>query len=279
MAALCGRKEAMENILICEDSQEGIFTGIYAAYEWKCDPEVTILQVGEEENLRLFASYRHVAPDGIKAEKVARTIRRRFGEECYEQICYALSSWEKDKGQAVYRTVAEGLSGRVKGVLLDHLSNDYVRRTFELSRGAGNEAHHLLGFLRFMETEEGILYGEIGPKNHVLPFLMPHFADRFPGENFVIRDKGRNVYGIHPARGQGPDAQGEWFLFSTDQGPDQTELTFSGNEEQIQELFRHFCRKIMIKERKNEELQRQMLPLRFQEYMMEFVENDKKTKG
>ena len=39
---------------------------------------------------------------------------------------------------------------------------------------------------------------------------------------------------------------------------------------EIQELFRFFCRKIMIKERENRELQRQLLPYRFQEYMVEF---------
>ena len=132
-------------ILVCEDSQEGIFTGIYEAYERRCDPLRTKLQAGEEGNLCLFADYIQVVPDPGKAEKVARTLRRRFGAECYEQICLALSSRQEDKGQAVYRTVAEGLSGRVKGELMAHLGNPFVARTFALARAAGNESHHLLG--------------------------------------------------------------------------------------------------------------------------------------
>lgn len=258
-----------EEILICEDSPEGIFTGIYRAYEWKCDPACTRIQVGEEENLRLFARYREVPPDPERAEKVSRTIRRRFGGECHEKIWYVLLSRETDKGQAVYQTVAEGLTGRVKGMLLDHLGNQYVRRTFELWRGVWYEAHHLLGFVRFSETVEGILFARIGPRNQVMPILMPHFADRFPQENFVIYDEGRNLYGIHPA-GR------EWFLARLEDGPGSRELEFSEKECRMQELFRFFCHKIMIEERRNEKLQKQLLPLRFQKYMVEFMKNEQR---
>lgn len=260
---MTNQEYSSENILICEDTQEGIFTGIYRAYEWKMDPCSTVVQAGEEGNLRLFAQYHRVETDLERAEKVRRTVRRRFGEECYETICYALASWEEDKAQAVYQTIAEGLTGRVRGKLMDHLGNRYVRRTFELSRGTGNETHHLLGFVRFEETESGILYSEIKPKNNVLPFLMPHFADRFPRENFVIRDRGRKLYGIHQA-GQ------EWFLAWMEDGPERAGLRLSAEEQQIQELFRYFCHKIMIEERANPKLQRQLLPLRFRDDMTEF---------
>ena len=60
-------------------------------------------------------------------------------------------------------------------------------------------------------------------------------------------------------------------------GPEKQDLEFSEEERNIQELFRYFCRKIMIKERENEKLQRQNLPYRFQEYMIEFVKNEQKT--
>lgn len=263
----CAREdeESMEQtrILICEDSQEGIFTGIYEAYERRCDPLRTKLQAGEEGNLCLFADYIRVVPDPGKAEKVARTLRRRFGTECYEQICLALSSRQEDKGQAVYRTVAEGLSGRVKGELMAHLGNPFVARTFALARAAGNESHHLLGFLRFEETKSGLLFARIRPKNNVLAHMMPHFADRFPGENFVILDEGRRLYGVHPAHG-------EWFLAVREEGAELPGPELSEGELQMQELFRFFCRKIMIKERENGALQRQLLPLRFRGCMTEF---------
>ncbi|MBO5283384.1 MAG: DUF4130 domain-containing protein, partial [Lachnospiraceae bacterium] len=38
-----------------------------------------------------------------------------------------------------------------------------------------------------------------------------------------------------------------------------------------EELFRYFCHKIAIKERKNLALQNQMMPKRFQKYTIEFT--------
>ena len=90
---------------------------------------------------------------------------------------------------------------------------------------------------------------------------MPHFADRLPLENFVIYDEKRELYGVHPA-GK------EWYLVS---GMEPEGLQLSEREAQYQELFTMFCQIIAIKQRKNLKLQLQMLPLRFQEYMVEFV--------
>ena len=50
------------------------------------------------------------------------------------------------------------------------------------------EAHLLKGFTRFSEID-GVLVGEIEPKNRVLPLLRPHFCARYPGEDFVLHDR------------------------------------------------------------------------------------------
>ena len=84
-------------ILVCKDSETGILTGIYEAYERRLDHDTTFLQVGEEENLRLFAEYINIVPSQEKAEKVIRTIRRRFGEETLRIILEALASTDGGK--------------------------------------------------------------------------------------------------------------------------------------------------------------------------------------
>ena len=48
------------------------------------------------------------------------------------------------------------------------------------------------------------------------------------------------------------------------------EIGLSEKELQYQALFRSFCHAITIEGRRNAELQRNMLPLRFREYMFEF---------
>lgn len=251
-----------ENILICEDTLEGIFTAIYTAYERHCIPEKTAIQVSEEENLRLFASYEYVKNDREKSEKVIRTLKRRFGEEGFQTFCFALSSENKEKATVVYRTIARGLLLPYPQQIFGRYAIREVGMLEKLRLNTWNEYHHLLGFLRFQELERGILFSEIKPKNHVLLFLAQHFADRLPEEHFLIYDVKRQLFAVHEAGKQ-------WFLTDSP-GIGDTWRAESGAESEYQELFRYFCHKITINQRKNEELQKGLLPLRFRPYMTEF---------
>lgn len=247
----------------CEDSLEGIFTAIYNAYEDKRDHQDTIISVTEEAIL--FAEDVIVQADPKKAEKVLRTLKRRFGEKDSECLCMALVSEEEAKAQAVYQTIAEALTrGSGQGSLFDSMANDSVRIAYKLGKRTWNECHHLMGFVRFEELEGKILYSKIGPKNNILTFLMPHFSDRLSPENFMIYDEKRDLLGLHPA-GKA------WYLVGGTGDPKELgRFKMSSDELRYQELFRFFCHKITIEERRNPQLQRNLLPLRFREYMTEF---------
>lgn len=252
-----------EKYIICEDSLEGIFTAIYDAYALREGHEHIHVQVGEEDNYRLFASYLYSRADLSKTDKVIRTLRNRLGEEVYLTLCRAAASCYPDKGEAVYRTVVEGITGGSGRRTMDNLRNPYVARTFELSRRTANEAHHEIEFLRFQELEQGILYAKIGPENDVVSFIMPHFADRLSPEHFMIHDERRGLFGVHPA--------GEaWYLVSGVDESIREKLKYSGDELRYQELFTLFHNTIAIRERNNSRLQQQMLPLCFRDYMVEF---------
>ena len=247
-------------VYVCEDSLEGVFTGIYKAYEDRRDHSDTFLSLTDEP--MLFAEYVEVEPDRTRTLKVINTLQRRFGEDDYLSLCMALAAEDSGKAQAVYQTVVDGLKRSSRpGHLFDNLAEDNVHKAFSLARGANREIQHLQGFVRFQELEEKVLYSAIGPKNNVLTFLMPHFADRLPQENFVLYDDKRNLFGVHPAGRQ-------WYLLQGEEAAAPI-LRLSREEKQYQELFRQFCRTIAIRERRNLKLQRNMLPLRFREYMME----------
>ncbi len=252
-----------DKILLCEDSMEGIFSAVYDAYVLKCDPAHTSLQIGEIDNYRLFAEYIQVLPDGQKAEKVARSLQKRFGETVYKDISYALASSREEKATAVYRTVAAGLAMKNGRAVMQNLTDPSIRLVAQLKKRVWNEAHHLAGFLRFRELENGILFSKISPENNVLAFLADHFADRLPLVHFVIYDEKRRTFLIHPA-GKA------WFCVPGEALNEDAIEHCSGREREYQALFRNFCRKISIKERENEALQRQLLPLHFRAYMTEF---------
>ncbi len=252
-----------EKYLICEDSLEGVFTGIYDAYALREGHAHIHLQIGEEENLRLFAYYVHIQPDLVKTRKVAETIQRRLGRDAYMSICRALATEDARKGEAVYQTVVDGITNGSGTKVMENAANPHVDLVFRLSRSTGNEIHRLMEFVRFQELQQGILYSKIGPKCNIVSFLMPHFADRLPLEDFIIYDEKRELYGVHPANK-------EWYLVSGQEALAEDALQLSENEDAYQELFTLFCHSLAIKERKNLKLQQQMLPLRFQEYMVEF---------
>lgn len=257
-----------EKYIICEDSLEGIFTAVYDAYALREGHEHLHVQVGEEDNYRLFAEYLYSQPDSGKTDKVVRTLKRCLGDEVYGTICRAAASYDRTKGDAVYHTIVDGITGS-NGTggngrrTMENLRNPYVLKTFELARRTANEVHHEVEFIRFKELQQGILYAKIGPENNVVPFLMPHFEDRLSIESFMIHDEKRDLFGVHPAKK-------EWYLVSGVEGFEEKSLPCSDKELAYQELFTLFHKTIAIAERRNRRLQQQMLPLRFQEYMVEF---------
>lgn len=252
-----------ETILLCEDSVEGILSGVYEAYAMHLDHSLSHLQTCDIDNYRLFAVYESITTDPEKSKKVLRTIYRRFGPEAYTRLFQAMVSYDPSRADAVYHTLVCGLSGQYRGRLMEHLSNPHIQKVFALSRNTFGEYDHLRGFLRFQELKNGILLARYKPKNDITAMLMPHFADRLPKENFAIYDEGRHYYGVHP-KGQ------QWYLVRENLPFSGHDIEYSKQEEAYQQLFKHFCRTISIKERKNLALQRNMLPLRFREYMAEF---------
>ena len=253
-----------KDILVCEAKPEGIFSAIYYAYEKKLNPNTTFVQLEEIDNYELFAEYIRIETDYEKAVKVDRTLAKHFGQISYSYIWYAMYSRDSERGNAVYRTVARGLANAYKGELVNFLQDPYVLAVSKMRQNVWCEAHSYMGFVRFRELKNNILYSEIDPKNHVLPIIAEHFADRFPKENFMIKDKGRNLYIVHEA--------GKDVMFHQQEGCQihVTEEMYSEEEREIQDLFRIFHTTIAIKERRNLELQRQLLPLRFRENMIDF---------
>ncbi len=252
-----------EWIIYCEDSIEGIFTAIYETYEYKYNHNRTYIHAGAISNYMLAENVRYSNADTGKTQKVARTIIRDFGMDCYISICKAMASYEEVKADSVYHMIVHGLSMKNRRNLRNNLSNSYVLDVFKMEREVNNEIQHLYGFLRFTEIENGMLLSKIGPKNNIITFLAPHFENRFPLENFAIYDEKRELFVLHPA--------GKPFILVTGEKLDEEIFHHISQEEAFyQRLFKTFCKCISIQERRNLKLQTQMLPLRFRDYMVEF---------
>lgn len=253
----------MTTIFWCEDSLDGILTGVYDAWDSRLGHSNVRLKTEEQDSLELFCEYRQVKTDGEKAEKVLRTIRKRLGEEAFEAVCYAAACTDSGKADAIYRMVVLGLSMKNGPQVVNCLQNPDVSLVMRLRTKAWHEAHRYMGFVRFEELANGVLYSVIEPAYAVLPLLAPHFADRFQQENWVIHDKKRRVMAVHPKCSL-------WVLTDAeDLNGDYLERR-SEREEEFQALWKSFCKNIAIEERKNPRCQQGLLPLRFRPCMTEF---------
>lgn len=253
-------------IFLCEDSVDGIFTGVYDAWASGLGHANVGLRISAQMNLELFAEYCEVQTDAEKAQKVARSIRRKMGQDAYQTIYQAALSMYAEKADCIYRVVARGMSSGVSPKeareVIWSLQDPNVSRLFELSRKTGNEAHRYLQFVRFRELEDGLLFAEIQAENYILPLIGDHFSDRFPNENFMIYDNAHKDCLIH-------GKQRSWFILR-DTEPDQKKKEqLSGKEAEMQKLWRGFCTSIAIEARKNEKLQMQFWPLKFRKWMTE----------
>lgn len=255
-----------EYVLICDDSMEGILTGVYEAYQLKKSNGIEShdrihLAVKEPDTQRLFTQYHPIQTDHVKAGKVTDTMVRQLGDETWYRISMAMVSDFDDKADAVYHTIVLGLRAQDKNIT-DRLQEDCVQRTFKCARASENELCHLKQFLRFSELQNGMLYAKINAKHHILPFLMPHFADRLPADNFVVYDENTQIFGLHAS-------YRKWYLM---QGAalDEDSLVYAEAEEIYQSLFKRFCESIAIESRINPRQQMNMLPLRFRPNMTEF---------
>lgn len=249
-------------IFQCQDSIDGIFTGVYDAWESGYGLKNIQLTSNQSGDMVLFATYLSVLPDIEKSQKVGKTLFKRFGLEFYEMICkcaMADGNQKKlpmDKANAIYQTIAMALAMPEGERVLNYLGEPCISTLFTLCRQTNNEGHHYLGFLRFSELDNGILFAKLQPKNNVLPILAEHFTNRLPLENFIIYDETHQLAVIHSA------GKGYLTIDATDM-PLELTKQISSKEETYQKLWKTFFHSIAIEARKNPKLQSQNIPKRF----------------
>lgn len=251
-------------VFVCEDSPEGIFTGVYDAWNSRLGHENVRLEVQGEYNYSLFSEYREVAVDRLKAQKVVRSVRRSLSELAYSWIYRTALSEREDRAEAVYRFLVCGFSAGAAGRrITENLQIPAVQTVFQINRAVANEAHLQTEFLRFAEYSDQVLFSEIGPKNRVTALLMPYFTDRLPSEPFIIYDKNHQEAGVWTGKGR-------WYMMRGAETEPLQALSGRTDQSEYAALWSAFFHQIGIKERENPACQRTRLPLRYRKYMTEF---------
>lgn len=251
----------LQRIYCCEASVDGIFTAIYDAWDSHYGHDfIKIKEINDSDTMELFSEYVQVKTNADKAEKVALTIQKKISDYAYEVVIKSALSIQNGRADAIYKFLQLGLF--VGESVMEQLSHPYVLPLFEMERRVNFEVLHYKQFVRFSELENKILFSKIRPENDILSLVTPHFEDRFPEENFIIYDAGRNCAAVH--RKDYP-----WIM------ADAAEMNLAGMENyskaeiDMQYFWQTFVDTIGIQDRCNKKLQYQMLPNRYREFMRE----------
>ncbi|NBG88691.1 TIGR03915 family putative DNA repair protein [Isachenkonia alkalipeptolytica] len=241
-------------IVTYDGTFEGLLTVVFVCYLEKLRP--TDIQVEGAVEKDFVSSYRFIKTEEEKADRVYRGIEEKISREALKNCYYAYLSQEASHSLRIYRYLRLGFQ---KGRDIDAcITEDAVKNLHGLVQKVLREKHRMLGLTRFMELEDGTLYGKIQPKYNILGLIAPHFADRLGPERWMIHDEGRNLLVI--------GTQGSWL---------QREYNIDGalklhqREAMFQSLWKEFHQSIAITERKNKKLQQQFMPKRYWKHLTE----------
>lgn len=239
-----------------DGSWDGLLSAVFTAYARKQRPEAVLPE--QDAQLKFGQESVRIDSDPVLAQRVEKGIIRKLGSPFLQSMGVAFLSQDVDKGTIIYNYIRAGLEmGRA---IYNALAHKDVLEMDRICLHIYRESHLLKGFVRFSLMENGVYFGRITPKNSVVPLLMPHFADRFSDQPFLLFDAVHHLAGVYDTR--------DWRLVET-QLLDLPELA----EEELtyRKLWKQFYHSVTIQERVNPTCQRNHMPKRYWGNMTEFM--------
>ena len=236
----------MDNIILrCDNNINGIFTAIYDAFVYKNQMQKEnhevyrdniSIEIGIGGNYTLFSKMIDIETDEVKVQKTILTIQKKLG--------FLVRAFKV--GQRI----------------MEHMTDKYVMEVFELSRKVNKEADKIRGFIRFSDNGNYLL-AHFEPKCDMIPVVMWHFVDRYPGENFVIYDDRRRYAVVHPRLK-------ECFYINESEFK-QLERSVPVKTDSFEQLWKVYFEHTDIRERFNPQCQRNLCPKWYRKNMVEFT--------
>lgn len=252
------RKQKMENRNSITYEYDGSFEGLLCCVfeSFACGEAPEDVFAPGERQMTMYPC-KTVETDGGQAGRVLRGIVAKMGNDALDFVRRAYLTCLPQKERHIIRFLHKGFA--CGPAVLRMLADNAVHPLAKAVQFLGSEAHLLTGFIRF-SVHEGALIAQITPKNYVLPVLAPHFAGRYPRENFMIYDKTHRMALLHE-RGQMKIVGVDEFALPA---PDEEEMRF-------RRLWKMFYDTIAVPGRENPKCRMTQMPKRYWENMTEFT--------
>ena len=234
----------------------GFLTCVWDALESEAEPAAFLLP---DDGDTLW-EMRELAANRMQAKQLYAALARRVSPAFQKLVARGFLTCLPQKELDLFVLIRRGL--REGDRARQDLSDPVVARVNLALTKMWTEWDHLKGFVRFSELD-GVLVGEIEPKNRVLPLLAPHFARRYPGERLALYDRThREIFLSH---------QGRWKILPAQD----FRMGRAGEEERaFRALWRSYFNAVAIEERRNPRCQNTHLPKRYRHMMTEFLADE-----
>lgn len=197
-----------------------------------------------------------IETDEARAHKIYRRLQQRLTPENLRFIQTGFYATLVNKERCLLDTIEIALG--TKDSLENFIGHPSVLPVKKSIKTLLGEVHLFTGFVRF-EYVGKILFSKIAPKHYSLPFLCPHFVERYFNEQMMIYDETHRLLALID--------HGQVTLIEDSECP---EIKATDEEQEIQDQWRAFLGAVTIKERINPRVQMGHLPLRFRGNMVEF---------
>lgn len=241
-------------MFVIEKTIDGILSALYIAFTEKIKPDYVVDKKGYQPRLNCLAI--DIDTDIEHANRVKTALFNYGGCDIIAHLKVCLLSCEKDAISVAFNYAHFMLEKRqdVSNMLAEKKVSDF---SF-LVQKVLHERHIMLGFLRFKESANGVLYAQFTPDNDITELIAPHFLRRLSNTPFIIHDGKRGKIAIS----NGKTIKVQYTDLPANFSPSQ-------NEESFNLLWKKYFRAINIKERKNTAQQDRYFPRRYKKYCFE----------
>jgi len=238
-----------------DGSFEGFLCCVYESYYQK---ELPFLIFNHDETQETLYPVKEIETDIFNAQKVEDSISSKISSEVLWLVRLCYFSNEENRELMILNFLRLGY--KIGPTVTNMLTNDIVRAVVNTARTVSRESHFYKDFLRFSDYN-GALVAIIEPKNFVLPMIVSHYCDRFPGEQFLIYDETHKHALVYQ--------NGESAIIRLDD----LELPKAcEKEEKFRALWKQFYNTIAIESRINPKLRMGNMPKRYWKHLTEFQE-------
>jgi probable DNA metabolism protein len=191
-------------IYLYDGTLEGLLCCVFESYTRREVPDA----VCDDGDLQYSLDQRlvRIETKAAHANRVWNGLAAQCGEEVAMKIRSCFLSCEHERATWLLRYMRLAFAhGRAVIGMLAHPDVLPVEKMCSL---VGRESKRFIEFVRFELMENGVYFARISAQNNVMPLIMPHFADRYTDQPFIIYDPAHGVAGVYDLN--------EWYLVETD---------------------------------------------------------------